>query len=208
MKKLNQAGFIHWLLWLIILLLLLLLAGWKVYQSQNSSSQPASSSEKQSDSKSEAASKDDKPAAQKYMEVKEFAVKLPLSDGITGLYYVIRDKTAGDPAEYADVFDSGFDNTANSKGVKCKDSKFPLFVISRVKPADLAEVSEQDKDSYKLLAISASHQFSGVQANQAYPQCANLTPDAATTTNDKTVLDLFEAKKKDITSAYSKIEKL
>ena len=206
MKKLNQKGFgvIEWLLLLIILIILALIGWWGSQQSKsnNSSSTPESS---QQSKKTEPAKTE--PKAVKYLEIKEFGIKMPLGDEITGAYYVIRAQTQGDPAEYADIFDAGFDGTANKNGVKCKDASFPLFVVGRVKQADLAQVGEQDKDSYKQLAVSNVYLFSGTEAHQANPVCSDLTPNGNYTA-DTAVMDTLTAKQKAITAAYSKVAKL
>lgn len=211
MKKLNknQSGFsMEFIILLILLLILLAILGWWVWsqnkKNNNSTPQSSTPSSKQSD---KAESKPPPPPAVKYLEIKEWGLKMPISDDITGAYYTVRPVNANDPAEYVDIFDGGFDKTANSNGVKCLDKDFPLFVIGRVKQIDLAKVEGPDASGYKKLAVSDTYLFNGSEAHQAYPVCANLTPNG-NFTEDKTVLDALKVKQTAITAAYSKIVKL
>lgn len=205
MKKFykNQSGFsAAFIILLILLLILLAILGWWVKnQSSSSSSSPSSSNKSNNTKKS-------KPAAKtKYLEIKEWGLKMPIGKNITGAYYTIRPKNAGDPAEYVDIYDSGFDNTANKNGVKCLDKDFPLFVIGRVSQADLAKVEGPDASGYKQLAVSNTYLFNGSEAHQAYPVCANLTPNG-NFTEDKAITSALTTKQTAITAAYAKIIKL
>jgi len=211
MKKLNknQSGSMEFIILLILLLILLAILGWWVWGQQkskkNSTPPPATPSSSKSD---KAESKAQPPPAIKYLEIKEWGLKMPLGDDISTAYYTLRPVNANDPAQYVDIFDAGFDKTANSNGVKCLDKDFPLFVIGRVSVADLAKVEGPDASGYKQLAVSNAYQFNGSEAHQAYPVCANLTPNGANFTNDNTVLNVLKVKQTAITTAYSKIVKL
>lgn len=211
MKKLNknQSGFsMEFIILLILLLILLAILGWWVWgqskSKKSSSPPPATPSSSKSD---KAESKPPPPPAVKYLEIKEWGLKMPLGDDISGAYYTFRPKNAGDVGEYVDIFDAGFDSTANKNGVKCLDKTFPLFVIGRVSVADIAKVEGPDASGYKILAVSNAYQFNGSEAHQANPVCADLTPNG-NYTEDKTIIDLLGVKQKAITTAYSKIVKL
>jgi|SRR3990167_1902136 len=210
MKKLNknQSGFsMDFIILLILLLILLALLGWWVWSQNKKDNNSTPQSSTPASSKSDTA-KDTKPDTIKYLEIKEWGLKMPLGDDISTAYYTLRPVNANDPAQYVDIFDAGFDKTANSNGVKCLDKDFPLFVIGRVSVADLAKVEGPDASGYKLLAVSNAYQFNGSEAHQANPVCANLTPNGANYTEDKTIMDLLTVKQKAITAAYSKIVKL
>lgn len=210
MKELrkNKAGFLPiYLLLLILLIILLILMWWWINNKKSSDANNSSPQSSQSSEKSETENKPQESSV-KYLEIKEWGLKMPLGDDITGAYYTVRQSEQGDPAEYIDIYDSGFDNTANKNGVKCKDENFPLFVIGRVKEADIDQVMEPDKLGYKKLDVSETYLFNGSEAHQSYPICANLTPDGVDFTEDKTVLDALSAKQTAITAAYSKIAKL
>lgn len=210
MKKLNknQSGFsMEFIILLILLLILLAILGWWVWsqsKSKDNSSTPATPASKKADKEE---SKPAPPPSVKYLEIKEWGLKMPIGDDITGAYYTVRPVNANDPAEYVDIFDGGFDKTANANGVKCLDKDFPLFVIGRVKQTDLAKVEGPDASGYKQLAVSNTYLFNGSEAHQAYPVCANLTPNG-NFTEDKTILDVLKVKQTAITTAYSKIVKL
>ncbi|HLC91776.1 MAG TPA: hypothetical protein VJC09_01870 [Candidatus Saccharimonadales bacterium] len=208
MKKLNKAGFgiIEWFIILLIILLLMIIGWWITQNSNKSSSSKATPSSSQQSNKSKTADKSE-PKKQAYLEIKEWGIKLPLSSDISGAHYVIRDPNPGDPAEYVDIFDGGFDATKNKNGVACKDDNFPLFVIGRVKNEDLDKIEGPDKDGYKKLPLSATHQFNGAGSHQAYPVCADLTPNG-TQTLDQTVVDVFDLKVKALEDAYAKVSKL
>lgn len=208
MKKLNKAGFgiIEWFIILLIILLLIILGWWVLQGSKKSNSSNATPSSAEQ-SKNEKAAKKSEPKKQAYLEIKEWSIKLPLSDNILGAYYVIRDPNPSDPAEYVDIFDSGFDGTTNKNGVACKDASFPLFVIGRVKNEDLDKIEGPDKDGYKKLPLSETHQFNGAGSHQAYPVCADLTPNGNQTL-DQTVVDVFTLKVKALEDSYTKVTKL
>lgn len=212
MKKFhkNQSGSMELIVLLILLFILLAILGWWVWgqsrNKNNSSPPPATPSSSKSDKANSKPAPP--PPAIKYLEIKEWGLKMPLGDDITGAYYTVRPASANDPAEYVDIYDSGFDKTANANGVKCLDKTFPLFVIGRVSQADLAKVEGPDASGYKQLAVSNTYQFNGSEAHQANPVCANLTPNGANYTEDKTIIDLLTVKQKAITAAYSKIVKL
>jgi|GEM_PF-1612869 len=211
MKKLhkNQLGFsIEIIILMLLLIILLAIIGWWVMsQKKQKSSAPQSSTPSSQQAEKSKTKPTPPPPAVKYLEIKEWGLKMPIGDDISGAYYTVRQSVQGDPAEYVDIFDGGFDGTANSKGVKCLDKTFPLFVIGRVKQADLAKVEGPDADGYKKLDVSDTYLFNGSEAHQAYPVCANLTPNG-NYTEDKTIIDLLSIKQKAITTAYSKIVKL
>ena len=208
MRKLrkNQSGFSPLYIILLILLIILLIMLWWWIKNKQSSNNNSASSSSQTSEKSESKNQPEESTV-KYLEIKEWGLKMPLGDDITGAYYMVRQSEQGDPAEYIDIYDSGFDNTTNKNGVKCKDENFPLFVIGRVKSADIEQVMEPDKLGYKKLDISETYLFNGSEAHQSYPMCANLTPDGDFS-EDNTVLGVLETKQTAITAAYSKIAKL
>jgi len=206
MKKLNRAGFgiIEWLIILLIIFLLIFLGRWISQKSSKSNSPKSTPSSGQQSEKTPAKSQ---PQKVNYLEIKEWGIKLPIGSNITGAYYVIRDPNPSDPAEYVDIFDSAFDATKNKNGVACKDDKFPLLVIGRVKNEDLDKIEGPDKDGYKKLPLSATHQFNGTGSHQAYPACADLTPNGNQTL-DQTVVDVFDLKLKALEDSYTKVDNL
>lgn len=204
MKKLNQKGFSPAIIILLLLILILAIIGWWVANQSgkdNSSSndQPTASANKPQKAEEEQT---------KYLEIKEFGIKLPLSDNIETAYYEVREQVQADPAEYVEIFDKGFDGTKNKNGDTCKDTNFPLFVIGRVKSADLDKIEGPDKGGYVKLAFINNYLFYGAPAAQADPMCMNLTPNGPSVTTDANVEKIYKQKRTEITDSYKSVEKL
>lgn len=152
------------------------------------------------------------PIEQKYLVIKEWSVKLPLSKPIQSAYYVLR-PSDGSKAQYVDVFDAKIDMLKNSTGVSCKDDDSPLFVITRVKSADVSTVTDSQSPDYlgpignfKTFDFTETHKFSGLGFHQAAPTCATLNPGANTLQYDQRVLDIYDVEKKALSEAFSKMK--
>lgn len=145
-------------------------AGWYVWQQNHKDTKnntPVKSSTPDKDSTSD---KDNTAPATKYLVIKEWGVKIPLSSEIEGAYYTL--DVQGD-AQYARLYDAGFDNLKNSDGTSCGDEPFNMYVIGRATPQNASSMN-QDGERYKSFSFTSDYLFSGLGAHQAAPNCQFL----------------------------------
>ena len=198
MKKQKGFSTVEALLLLIILIILILL-GWYVWNQQKNNSNGNDSSNQPA---TEQASKPEVKNQKTYLEIKEWGVRITLSDSTKTAYYNIRASVEGDPGEYADIFDKDFDGAKNSKGVACKDASFPLFVVARYKNG--AVVEDQTVPDLNTLPLIAGYRYSGTGSHQAYPTCYFLSEDNSQT--DANVLKTYETKRDALETDYKTLE--
>jgi hypothetical protein len=119
---------------------------------------------------------------QKYLDIKEWGVKIPLSADDTNAYYTY-DSTASLGVTLYDgvsIFDSSFDQLKNSKGISCKDPGYPLFAISRAKTGDVKKlldyndpnfIGDTGPANFAAVSFTKDYQFAGTSSHQARPNC-------------------------------------
>ncbi len=155
MKKLNQKGFgILEILLLSILLIILIFFGWWVWK-QKGQNKPAESANQpqQSQPKKEA----EKPAekqqevAKKYLEIKEFSVKLELDAATDDAYYVMKDG-------YAYISLNSLKNTD-----QCAADKTGIVAVGQYNKTDM---NEQTGKTYEAQITSGGS--GAVVSNKAY----------------------------------------
>lgn len=144
---------------------------------------------------------------QKYLEVKELDIKLPLDAEISGAYYEVRSPSTDPLVTYIEIFDAGFDKEKNQAGIVCKNENFPLFVIGRITIANynkkIAQGYEEntiDLNFDKPLSFNSNYRYTGAASHGSPPGCAFVGPELREL--DENVLEVFNAKKKAFGEAY------
>lgn len=182
MKKLNQKGFgfFYWLM-LLILFLLLGFFGWYVYsQKKNNKAKPSSSSSQNQQQNT--------PAAEaKYLVIKEWGVRVKLSDSTADAYYLIKQ----DAPNYAYLSLTALSNT------DCAANKTTLGVYTRIN--SLNDVNNDsagaDSKTYAQGGYGTSPTAGGKYYYYNQPQsfCSNNTgQDQARWNEFKTILETVE----------------
>jgi hypothetical protein len=213
MKKYsNQSGFaVLEIILIFVILGIVGFTGWYVWNSKKNTNKTYDSSSAASQAKAASSKKSSNakpaPPPQQYLVIKEWGVKIPLSASITGAYYVIKNSP---PEEMAYLLDSGFDNTANANGVKCKDGYEPgMYVIARVHTADIGQIDNVEGEHAAFLAggvstVMPGYYVSGTKANQSLPECSYL--NVTTDTEDQAINTLWAAKKTAFATAYGQLQ--
>jgi len=151
--------------------------------------------------------------APKFLVIKEWNVKIPLSNADSGAYYTA-------PATYGlvqdvSVFDKSIDVTTNSDGKSCKDGNYPLLAISRVKVGDLASVTDPNSPNFiadtgpadfKKVTFTAQYEFAGSTHNQAGPQCLTLQSTGNITKTEPTIEPKYTAVQQALIDSYNHLQ--
>jgi len=216
MKKHNHNGFglVEGVL-IILILAVASFGGWYVWHTQKAkpvvtnSSTPVTTSTTPTTSTSPTAN-------QKYLNITEWGLKLPLSVADRTAYYTIQTiKVGGNPVGAGvSIFDNSIDRLKNPKGVSCKDLKFPLFIIQRVNKSYALQAANPKDDlydpttAYKTLSLDSqkNYEFSGVAAHQAAPTCSYSTEDSTGNTIYQNILDKYTVVEEALTESYEKIQ--
>lgn len=182
--KYNQKGFslIEGLL-ILIAVTLIAFVGYYVWHAQRSANDTLDTAINSSQKSPNKVSSDQ---AQKYLVIKEWHARIPLSEVDKGAYYIYYPQDSQSLNDSISVYDKGIDETKNAKGVACKDSTYPLFVIDRVKNADVAKTSdpnsnyfivETNEQMYRSFPFTNEYKFIGRSIHQSAPQCSNIGTD-------------------------------
>ncbi len=102
---------------------------------------------------------------QKYLDIKEWGVKLKLSEKSTGVYYVVKDGST------IWLFDKNFDEQKNSNGTQCKDDTFPPYVIIRNRGSKTENIDTAISMQIKV----SDYVYTGTVSNGAAPKCASVS---------------------------------
>lgn len=150
--------------------------------------------------------------SQNYLTIKEWNVKLPLSNDDLSAYYVF-DGTSG-LTESVSIFDTTVDAFKNSNGVSCKDSAYPLFVVSRIKPSDIPAtqdinspnyIGDTGPNSFQAFPFTSAYQFAGEAPHQAAPKCEDLNPNG-NFQDDTTVGSVYQKAEQALSTSFSKMQ--
>lgn len=188
---------------LVILLITLVVlagvgfAGWYVWK-QNHTENKNTTSSSASTQTSSSSKQDSTTSKQKYLVITEWGVKIPLSSEISGAYYKLE---VQDNAEYARIYDAGFDNLKNSDGVSCVDSPFEIYVIGRTTPAKVAAASSSTEPEFKKYPFTNDYLFNGLGAHQSAPDCLFLNDQ----TQDTTISNAENQKERAFDAAFKEL---
>lgn len=187
MRKLNQDqrgfGSIEILL-LVVIVGALGFTGWYVWHSKQQADSTYANTAKSARSSSLTTKKSTlvtPRASPTYLTIKEWGVKLPLDNDDKGAYYTIS-ATSG-LTQSVLIFDTSIDATANAKGVTCKDPTYPLLVISRIKPSDVAAtqdingpdyIGDTGPNSFQYFSFTKQYEFAAESPHQAAPKCEDI----------------------------------
>jgi hypothetical protein len=175
------------------------LTGWYVLQKNKSptaSNNTIQSPQDEKNAQSIESSEDDK-----YLVIKEWGVKIPLSHDIAGAYYVHHARGLNETVEFYDV---AFDALKNADGVSCSDTKYFFYVIARAKPENVAVLSEGPGAAYREFSFTKEWMFGGLGAHQASPSCAFIGSDLSQ--EDLNILDAAEKKEAAFNTAFDKLQ--
>lgn len=142
----------------------------------------------------------------KYLVIKEWGVKIPLSDSIAEAYYEFESYELGDGIA---LYDAGFDKLTNTNGISCGGKNtYQIYAIGRTKPENVMALSESPGPQYQKFPFSDEYMFGGLGAHQATPPCAILNPEAnGGFREDEGILHIVEVKEKAFDSAFKKLQK-
>jgi hypothetical protein len=203
----DQKGFSFVILLVILVAFIgLFAAGWYVWnknkQNKNTNHVKTTTQTNSNDQKQKLPSDD---AEHKYLVIREWGVKLPLSSEISEAYYKIESDGSID---YVALYDAAFDKLKNANNVPCGgDNVFQFYSISRIKSADLAALNESSGPNYQQFPFSKEYLFGGLGAHQAPPACSNLNTDPyGEGQDDKNILDIANNKEQSFDKAFKQLQ--
>lgn len=153
--------------------------------------------------------------ATKYLVIKEWGVKLPLSDDDSGAYYTYQPEDGRSLGEGILVFDKGLDAFKNTKGVACKDPQYPLLAITRIKPADVAAtqdinspyyIGDAGPNDFKYFSFTKDYEFAAESSHQAAPRCEDIGDPAGDFQDDATVGAEYQKVRTALSDSYDKMQ--
>jgi len=197
------------ILGIVVLLAGIGLAGWYVWQKRDKTEPQTSTNQQKSENsgKKEAVNVQPDPSeGGKYLVIKEWGVKLPLSDDISGAYYEF---SAEAGVEYVALYDRSFDALKNVEGTPCKgNNAYQFYSISRALPESTAEMEEGGGPEYRAFSFDMKYLFSGLGAHQAPPPCASLNSDPyGEFQGDQNILDIANDKEQAFDRAFGNLQK-
>lgn len=147
-----------------------------------------------------------------YLDIGAWGARLPLSVGNRDMYYRIVN-LPGDGGEAAYIFSKEVDLLKNKNGTPCKDPRYPLLIINRVSSnrgvlLNNPNMPDYDPNSgpYKSYSFDPRNMFGPVKTTaDRIPRCANLTAGSGVYEPDEAVLKVYEAKRKALSEAYSRM---
>ncbi len=196
-KKLNQLGFgaIEAVL-IVVIAGIIGGTGYLVYKNRNKPAADTTPQQNSSQANNDEALPNAEVAAQTYLEIKEWDVRMKTDATTSDIYYVPR----ADQPEYMDFFVKSIDNLKNKNGETCKDMNYPLFVVGRFEKND-PKLDDPLYASGEKITID-TYVFTGLGANQSAPACANT----GTANEDNNVLVKYEAAEVKISTLYKTLE--
>ena len=175
-------------------------AAWRVLADNDTPSSKTTDSSQQNDSNGEPTTPSEET---KYLVIKEWGARIPLTDDVSGAYYRFR---SDDFVEYVDLYDKGFEGLKNANGVSCAD-KFQFYSISRVKPEDVSKLDGPGYPDYKKVSFTDGWLYGGLGFHQAPPRCSDLNADSGGTySEDENILSIADKKEKAFDAAYEHLE--
>lgn len=195
-QKSWQRGSIAVIVLAIIFVIILATTAWLVWQKTSSNGKGSTNS-------SQAPA--DKEAA-RYLTIKEWDVKVPLSESIMDAYYEFQSQGDG---EFVALYDAGFDSRKNSNGVSCGgDNRYQFYSMSRIKKDELPSIEVEGAEAlYRTFPFTDQYLFSGLRAHQSAPPCGhlNLDPDSPPQ-NDTEIFTIANQKEEAFDKAFDGLQ--
>lgn len=191
---------------LIVIVLALGFCAWFIWQRMDQSSgEPTAKS--QTDQQTTQSNESDAPPEVKYLEIKELDIKIPLTSQIEGAYYTFHSDGL---ADYASLYDAGFDQLENANGVSCKEGgSYQIYSISRAKPENIATLDEFAGPEYKSFDFTDEYKYGGLGAHQASPSCSDLsTGTDSTYQGDENILRIVDEKEQAFNQSFNNLKPL
>jgi hypothetical protein len=206
----NQKGFsaVEGLL-IAVIVCMLGGVGWYVWHSQQQADKAYSQTANSSVALKKASSTN--TSAAKYLVIKEWGVKLPLSSDDVGANYVY-DSAASLSVKYYDgiiLHDQNFDQVKGSDGNSCKGTD--LYFIVRAKTTDVAKLTDPNSPDfvgdtspadYKAVTFTKDYEFAGGRDHVALA-CAMLKDG---TTEDKSISLKYNTVAQALEKSYSNMQ--
>jgi hypothetical protein len=145
------------------------------------------------------------PNEDKYLVVKEWGVKIPLSENISEAYYEFN---TDELAEYVSLYDAAFNRLKNTNGVSCGGKNtYQFYSISRTKPENVEALSEDTGPSYEEFPFTDRYLFGGLGAHQAPPTCADLNSNPnGEFQEDHSILNIARTKEQAFNNAFKRLQ--
>jgi len=168
----KQSGFSPVVLVLILVVVLALgLGAWYIWQrnhqvdDQTNSVQTSSQATDNSDNNTP-------HETEEYLVIQEWGIKIPLTDEIAEAYYTFH---TDELAEYASLYDRGFDQLENANGVSCGgENRYQIYSVSRARLENVTALNEFAGPEYKSFPFTDEYMFGGLGAHQSPPPCSDL----------------------------------
>lgn len=151
-------------------------------------------------------------SSEEFLIIKEWGVKLPLSEGDRDMYYTLVNYKSG-IGQGAKIYSKDFNGLRNSKGTACKNADYPLFVMNRVTAAKGAQINNPDLPDYdpssglyKTYAFEQDYAFGGVHNDKIMPPCLIRSSEGEEMISDKAASEVYNAKVKALKEGFSKLQ--
>lgn len=196
-RTFGQQGFSAGIVVVMLLVVTgLVLGGFFVWQGNKQGKQTNASTQDQNES---ATPSNDAKKEVKYLVIKEWGVKIPLNDDISGAYYTFNSDDLG---ESISLYDAAFDRMKNANGESCGGQNAHLFyAITRATPENAA--LDEYNPPYRTFPFTDKYVFSGLGSHQAPPYCASLNTDPYSEFRaDEHILDIANIKERAFDDAF------